>query len=232
MRENVLSKLSTDGYYEWNGQRKLLAEWSEVLGINVKTLYGRLEENWSIEEAFTTPVRKRTTKILVLPDGEEITPAHLADRLGVPRTTLYSQVEGGWSIQQILDRNQHTEKPKNNTPPLLLAYYRVVVKLVGLLDRNGQAPTEEWFSDLDACLDRIWDLDKDGELGTNGEEQRRAHSSRPTNHTLRSTLKTKPLTLEEANELRRQQAGHPMVINPNFDAERVRANPDVDNRHS
>lgn len=41
-------------YYEWNGERHTLTEWSRIVGINSGTLYHRINRlGWSIEEALT-----------------------------------------------------------------------------------------------------------------------------------------------------------------------------------
>ena len=46
--------------YEFNGQQKTISEWSRVLGIELFTLHARIHRrNWSIEKAFTTPVRRK-----------------------------------------------------------------------------------------------------------------------------------------------------------------------------
>lgn len=42
----------------YNGESKLLIEWSRLLGINKSTLHRRLK-GWSVEKAFNTPVKKR-----------------------------------------------------------------------------------------------------------------------------------------------------------------------------
>ena len=39
---------------EFNGERKTITEWAKVVGIARKSLYGRLESGWSVEEALTT----------------------------------------------------------------------------------------------------------------------------------------------------------------------------------
>ena len=42
----------------YSNETKCLAEWSEVLNIKYGTLYTRIKENgWSVEKAFTTPVK-------------------------------------------------------------------------------------------------------------------------------------------------------------------------------
>ena len=44
----------------YNGETKTLSQWSEILGINYMTLWGRITKSKkSIEEAFNTPIRKR-----------------------------------------------------------------------------------------------------------------------------------------------------------------------------
>jgi len=36
---------------EWCGQRKTISEWSEITGINYKTIHTRLRDGWSVERA-------------------------------------------------------------------------------------------------------------------------------------------------------------------------------------
>lgn len=51
---------STNRLIEWNGQIKSMLEWCEILKIDRQTLKSRLDlYGWSIERAFTTPVKKR-----------------------------------------------------------------------------------------------------------------------------------------------------------------------------
>ena len=49
----------------YKGETKTFFEWSQIVGIDSKTLRSRVtERNWSVEEAFTTPLgeRRRITK--------------------------------------------------------------------------------------------------------------------------------------------------------------------------
>ena len=42
---------------EYNGETKCIGEWVEILGIRENVLRFRIENGWSIERAFTTPVK-------------------------------------------------------------------------------------------------------------------------------------------------------------------------------
>ena len=43
----------------WKGKTQKLARWAEEIGINVKTLYYRIDSGWSIDKALSTPLRKK-----------------------------------------------------------------------------------------------------------------------------------------------------------------------------
>lgn len=47
----------TNHYIEYNGERKTVAEWARILGINYQTLLRRINNGWEIEKAFTTNVK-------------------------------------------------------------------------------------------------------------------------------------------------------------------------------
>jgi len=49
-RSNVIIK--------YNGETKCLKEWSETLGLGYKALWYRINCGWTVERAFTTPIRK------------------------------------------------------------------------------------------------------------------------------------------------------------------------------
>lgn len=50
-------------YITYNGETNVLRDWSKILGINESTLSHRINSyGWSVERAFTTPVRKHTKK--------------------------------------------------------------------------------------------------------------------------------------------------------------------------
>ena len=45
-------------YITYNGETKCLAEWCEELNLVYKTINNRLNKGWSVERAFTTPVKR------------------------------------------------------------------------------------------------------------------------------------------------------------------------------
>lgn len=48
---------------EWNGKTQNLSQWAKELGMPGQTLFARIHlSNWSVEKAFTTPVKKRQKK--------------------------------------------------------------------------------------------------------------------------------------------------------------------------
>lgn len=44
----------------WNGNTFTLAEWADISGLNPTTIKERLKAGWSVEDALSKPVRKRT----------------------------------------------------------------------------------------------------------------------------------------------------------------------------
>ncbi len=57
-REQQFNKTNTR-YFEYKGQKKCLAEWAEIFGMNKPTLYNRIYNlGWSIEKALETEVKK------------------------------------------------------------------------------------------------------------------------------------------------------------------------------
>jgi len=58
VREQANNKRKTI-WIEYDGKRMPLSYWAESIGINYHTLYDRLYKfNWSVEKAFTAPVRR------------------------------------------------------------------------------------------------------------------------------------------------------------------------------
>jgi len=53
-REQSLNKKKTQ-YFEFEGERLTLLEWSERKGLSYYALYQRLRAGWSVERALSTP---------------------------------------------------------------------------------------------------------------------------------------------------------------------------------
>lgn len=51
--------VSMDVVIEYHNKAQPLSKWASELGFTYKALYDRLALGWSVEDAFTTPVRKR-----------------------------------------------------------------------------------------------------------------------------------------------------------------------------
>ena len=43
----------------FNGERRILSEWAEIYGLNVKVLFSRIKIGWDIEKALTAKLRVR-----------------------------------------------------------------------------------------------------------------------------------------------------------------------------
>lgn len=48
---------STNRYLEFNGEKRTLSEWGEILGIDSETLSSRLRRGWSIEKTLTEEIK-------------------------------------------------------------------------------------------------------------------------------------------------------------------------------
>lgn len=53
----------------FNGQEMTLTQWSEILGMDFRTLYRRLHSGWSVEKALTTPVDIRYSRKVGVDNG-------------------------------------------------------------------------------------------------------------------------------------------------------------------
>jgi transposase len=56
----------------YNGKTQTITEWSKELKIHRNTLYRRLNSNYSIEKAFTTPVKEKKTEEQIVKEKIEI----------------------------------------------------------------------------------------------------------------------------------------------------------------
>ena len=45
-------------HIEYNGERKIITEWSEITGISLDNIYRRLKSGWSINRTLSEPIQK------------------------------------------------------------------------------------------------------------------------------------------------------------------------------
>lgn len=49
-------------YLEYNGERKTIAEWARVVGINPRVIAKRIRNGWTVERALTEDINKQKNK--------------------------------------------------------------------------------------------------------------------------------------------------------------------------
>lgn len=57
-RKEQQQNTSRTHWLEYKGEKHCLSEWAEIIGINYKALFQRLNRGWSVEKAFNTPLKK------------------------------------------------------------------------------------------------------------------------------------------------------------------------------
>lgn len=90
-------------YLEYNGEKRPMAEWAEILEMNYDTLQGRIfDSGWSVEKAFETPVGSSHEPRQFWIQGEFLTIAEIAKRFNVNKQWLTQQIDRGRDISWIL----------------------------------------------------------------------------------------------------------------------------------
>lgn len=78
-------------YISYQGQSKIIAEWSVIKGIPYDTLYKRLyKQHWTIEKALETPVKASPN--LYYFEGKQLNLKQIAVDVGMKYSTLYKRV--------------------------------------------------------------------------------------------------------------------------------------------
>lgn len=103
--------------YQFGDQSLSLNEWSERLGIKMRTLRGRLAKGWTIEQAFSneailgqrvrTPTEPRIYKAPRTArrydhNGRSLTLRQWSEEIGIKQSTLRNRISNGWTIEQAL----------------------------------------------------------------------------------------------------------------------------------
>lgn len=93
----------------YNGFTGTLAEWSLVIGIDVKTLRARMQRGWSVEQTLTTPLDTRTSprhrpSSYSYGGKEYPTLKSLCEEVGVSYRLVQSRLKLGWSIEDAVSK--------------------------------------------------------------------------------------------------------------------------------
>lgn len=94
---------SDNVFVEYKGRTQVLVAWSEELGIAYTTLYARLYDlRWSVERAFSVPVRSKAT-INLTHDGRTLSTAEWARETGIANVTIRHRIKTlGWDVDKTL----------------------------------------------------------------------------------------------------------------------------------
>lgn len=98
----------TNRYIEYNGKIKTLSQWAEAFNIRLTTLAGRLEDGWTIKEAFETPIIDNERIIEI--DGESMNIASWCIKFNINRKTFQKRIRRGWSVQDAITLPINTNK--------------------------------------------------------------------------------------------------------------------------
>jgi len=85
---------------EYNGERKTLAQWSEILGIDYKVLTYRIHHGWSTEKAFTT----ETTPAFIEYNGEKKLISEWSKITGIKPSTIRRRYLKGLCAEKIFEK--------------------------------------------------------------------------------------------------------------------------------
>lgn len=90
----------------FRGQKKILKDWADDLGIQPSALLHRLDEGWSIEKALTTPKPERPNAKLNMRQARAIRAAYpdlsmdkIAAKYGVSKKTVLNIIHGRTFIE-------------------------------------------------------------------------------------------------------------------------------------
>lgn len=55
----------TNHWVEYNGERRIVAEWAEIYGVDAGSLHNRLRLGWDMEKAINTPVKHKNVNAVL-----------------------------------------------------------------------------------------------------------------------------------------------------------------------
>lgn len=100
------------------GETKAINDWARDVGINCKTIRGRLDNGWSADDAIFTPagsLRNKSAKVVEY-NGESHTILEWSEITGLYKELIRSRLSHGWSVEDALStpndgsRHQHNRK--------------------------------------------------------------------------------------------------------------------------
>jgi hypothetical protein len=99
-RESDRNKTTTK-YYEFEGKKLLLEDWSKLLNIKLSTLRNRLHKGWTTEETFQS--KTRIYRHYYNYNGENLTIPQISKKTGIYEGTLrYRLIKAGLSLEESL----------------------------------------------------------------------------------------------------------------------------------
>ena len=85
--------------YEWSGKSMHLSEWEKELGIPRQILSNRISSGWSVDRAFTTPMRP-DHRAKIKYHGRTLCYADIARITGVSRDRVAYRIKHGYSVEE------------------------------------------------------------------------------------------------------------------------------------
>lgn len=95
-------------FVDYNGERVLLLDVIERLGLNGIVVRSRLNLGWSLEEALTTPAREAASTTY---QGVDRPLPEVAAACGIPVTVLRARLRKGWSVDRATTEPVHPRQP-------------------------------------------------------------------------------------------------------------------------
>lgn len=114
----------------FNGQTKCLMDWANELGMEYKTLEGRIKKGWPLEKALTTPTEQYSNRYVTY-DGRTRPLFQWAKEFGIPGDILSSRLMRGWPVEEALTR------PLRKSPTKTLTYEGITLTIKEWAKRVG-----------------------------------------------------------------------------------------------
>jgi len=85
----------------YRGVSKTLKAWTDDLELPYYTIKSRLADGWSVEKAFTDPVKSVKQGVTFQHDGKELTLSEWSRELGIGLTTLHYRLRNKWPLEAV-----------------------------------------------------------------------------------------------------------------------------------